>query len=32
LDQVKKMLPELEDEEAKTKFEKNEVKAKRILT
>jgi hypothetical protein len=32
LDHVKKMLPEPEDEEAKAKFEKNEVKAKRILT
>ena len=32
LDHVKKMLPELEDEEAKAKFKKNEVKAKRILT
>jgi hypothetical protein len=27
-----KDLPELEDEEAKTKFKKNEIKAKRILT
>jgi hypothetical protein len=26
------MLPEPEDEEAKEKFKKNEVKAKRILT
>jgi hypothetical protein len=32
LDHVKKMLPEPEDEEAKAKFKKNEVKAKRILT
>ena len=32
LDQVKKMLPEPEDEEAKAKFKKNEVKAKRIMT
>jgi hypothetical protein len=32
LDHVKKMLPELKDEEAKAKFKKNEVKAKRILT
>jgi hypothetical protein len=32
LDHVKKMLLEPEDEEAKTKFKKNEVKAKRILT
>ena len=31
LDHVKKMLPEPEDEEAKAKFRKNEVKAKRIL-
>jgi hypothetical protein len=31
LDQVKKMLPEPKDEEAKAKFKKNEVKAKRIL-
>jgi hypothetical protein len=28
---IKKMLPEPEDEEAKAKFKKNEVKAKRIL-
>jgi hypothetical protein len=32
LDHIKKMLPEPEDEEAKEKFKKNEVKAKRILT
>jgi hypothetical protein len=32
LDHIKKMLPEPEDEEAKAKFKKNEVKAKRILT
>jgi hypothetical protein len=32
LDHVKKMLPEPEDKEAKAKFRKNEVKAKRILT
>jgi hypothetical protein len=31
-DHVKKMLPEPKDEEAKAKFKKNEVKAKRILT
>jgi hypothetical protein len=31
LDHVKKVLPELEEEEAKEKFKKNEVKAKRIL-
>jgi hypothetical protein len=31
LDHVKNMLPEPEDEEAKEKFKKNEVKAKRIL-
>ena len=31
LDHVKKMLPEPEDEKAKAKFKKNEVKAKRIL-
>ena len=31
MDHVKKMLPEPEDEEAKAKFKKNEVKAKRIL-
>jgi hypothetical protein len=29
---VKKMLPKPEDKEAKAKFKKNEVKAKRILT
>jgi hypothetical protein len=32
LDYVMKTLPEPEDEEAKAKFRKNEVKAKRILT
>jgi hypothetical protein len=32
LDHIKKMLPKLEDEEAKEKFKKNEVKDKRILT
>jgi hypothetical protein len=32
LDHVKEMLQEPEDEEAKAKFKKNEVKAKRILT
>jgi hypothetical protein len=32
LDHVKKMIPEPEDKEAKVKFKKNEVKAKRILT
>jgi hypothetical protein len=32
LNHVKKMLPETEDEEAKAKFKKNEVKTKRILT
>ena len=32
LDYIKKMLPKPEDEEAKEKFKKNEVKAKRILT
>jgi hypothetical protein len=32
LDHVKQVLPEPEDEEAKAKFRKNEVKAKRILT
>ena len=32
LDHIKKMLREPEDEEAKEKFKKNEVKAKRILT
>jgi hypothetical protein len=32
LDHVKKMLLEPEDEEAKAKFKKNEVKVKRILT
>jgi hypothetical protein len=32
LDLVKQVLPEPEDEEAKAKFRKNEVKAKRILT
>jgi hypothetical protein len=32
LDHVMKDLPEPEDEEAKAKFKKNEVKAKRILT
>jgi signal recognition particle GTPase len=32
LDHIKKMLPKPEDEEAKAKFKKNEVKAKRILT
>jgi hypothetical protein len=32
LDHVKQVLPEPEEEEAKAKFRKNEVKAKRILT
>jgi hypothetical protein len=32
LDHIKNMLPELEDEEAKAKLKKNEVKVKRILT
>jgi hypothetical protein len=32
LDHVKQVLPKPEDEEAKAKFRKNEVKAKRILT
>jgi hypothetical protein len=32
LDHVMKDIPEPEDEEAKTKFKKNEVKAKMILT
>ena len=32
LDHVKQVLPEPEDVEAKAKFGKNEVKAKRILT
>ena len=32
LDHVKQVLLELEEEEAKAKFKKNEVKAKRILT
>jgi hypothetical protein len=32
LDHIKQMLPELEEEDAKAKFRKNEVKAKRILT
>ena len=31
LDHVKQMLLELEEEDAKAKFRKNEVKAKRIL-
>ena len=31
LDHIKQMLPKPEDEEAKAKFRKNEVKAKRIL-
>jgi hypothetical protein len=32
LDHIKQMLPEPEEEDAKAKFKKNEVKAKRILT
>jgi hypothetical protein len=32
LDHIKQMLPEPEEEDAKAKFRKNEVKAKRILT
>ena len=32
MDHIKKMLPKPEDEEAKAKFVKNEVKAKSILT
>jgi hypothetical protein len=32
LDNVKKVLPEPEEEEANTKFKRNEVKDKRILT
>jgi hypothetical protein len=31
LDHVKQMLPELEEEDSKDKFKKNEIKAKRIL-
>jgi hypothetical protein len=32
LDHIKQMLPKPEEEDAKAKFRKNEVKAKRILT
>jgi hypothetical protein len=32
LDHVKKILPKPKDEDAKSKFRKNKVKAKRILT
>ena len=32
LDHVKLVLPELEEEDAKAKYKKNEIKAKRILT
>jgi hypothetical protein len=32
LDHVKQILPEPEEEDAKAKFRKNKVKAKRILT
>jgi hypothetical protein len=32
LDHVKQVLPEPEEEDAKAKYKKNEIKAKRILT